>query len=790
MPKKSRIFAFVTLGALGALVAFSIYVAVLFQQLRAVFNTPIEFTPTRIYSDLTRLTPPQARNFIESRLTTLGYRPTRLAQGLEFELHARSYPSILLPEGHPQAQYEARQTPHVELIFQSELPDAPLQEVRIEGASVDSLHLEPELIATLSKTGTDGVSVRDLEIREVLPFDQIPALVWKAIIAVEDQHFLEHRGLDPRGLARAIWINLRTFSLAQGGSTITQQLVKNLQARRTKNIFLKFNELFLALLLEAGFEKEAILERYLNEVYLGQIGRLEIHGVSEAAKHFFAKPIDELNLAEIALLAGLIRGPAYYSPYKHFDRAMERQRWVLSKMVETGQIAEEERKEAESLPIRLAPPQSATNKAPYFTDFVKAELIQKLKDRTGDLEISEMGYQVYTTLDPWAQMLAQRAVAEGVSALEKRFKLPNGQRLEGALASVDHKTGAILSLVGGRNYADSTFNRILNMKRQVGSTFKPFVYLAALRKVTDPSGVPYGPAYPVHDGPWKLTYDRGRQSWEPRNYEKGYLGWTNFQTALAQSVNTVAAQLGMQVGLDHIIETSRALGITSELPAVPSLSLGVAELSPVELLRAYATLANHGVRDELTVIWAITDLDGSLLARYVQQPTQRLEAGPIYILRDLLSRVFTEGTARSAASLGLDRPAAGKTGTTSRYRDAWFAGYTHRRTTVVWVGMDQDPGDAVKTPVHLTGGGSALPIWVRYQKESLAGLPPLELNSDTLEEEESLTTELVMDRHSGRRARPDCSPSQVVSGRYDRRAASTDAGCDVGYPTPILEATD
>jgi penicillin-binding protein 1B len=670
---------------------------------------------------------------------------------------------------------------HFEDAGQDKRRDSLLQSIELDGKEIPDLYLEPELAATLSQ---GGVPESKKQIRSLVKFADIPAPVWKAIIAIEDQHFLEHKGLDPRGLARALWVDLRTRSLAQGGSTITLQLVKNLMARKKKEITKKLSEIFLAPMLELTFDKEQILERYLNEVYLGQVGQLEIHGVAEGAEHFFGKKLDELNLAETALMAGLIRGPGFYSPYQHKERAFERSRLVLKKMVETGQIADAEAKAALKMTVRLAPPTHSLNKAPYFADFVKAELIRQVKDRVPETELAEAGFRVYTTLDMAMNSAAQSSVATGVAALEKRYKVADKERLEGALASVDPTTGFVRALVGGRSYGQSTFNRILNMKRQVGSTFKPFVYLAAFQKGLDPAGVPYGPGHPAEDGPWKLTFDHGRQEWAPKNYEKEFLGWIDFRTALAHSINTVAAKLGYEIGPERIIKTARALGIESELPAVPSLALGVAELSPVDLLRAYAVLANHGTQDELTVIRAITQEDGGAYARFVYHPKEVFEPGPVDLLTECLTSVFTEGTAKAAAALGFDRPAAGKTGTTSNHRDAWFAGYTPQLTTVVWVGMDQTAApekDGRPTRVSLTGATAALPIWVEFMKEALAGEPPAPFPVSPH------LVDVSIDRHTGQKASLLCSSSQTVTEKYLKDAEPKETSCAPNWPESVRE---
>jgi 1A family penicillin-binding protein len=772
---KMRLFwRFGILSLFIVTIGFGIYVWSLYQQLEQSFARQEQFTPTRIYSDVTQIASPQPRALIQTRLHALGYVVSQADDSITFTLHPINYPPYLLPENHPTLSIGEKP---VLLRFDGNDKDAVLQTIYIGDSEISDLYLEPELITTLSRG-----SERGNEIRALVQFNDIPSLVWKAIIAVEDQHFLEHAGLDPRGLARAILVNLKTHSLAQGGSTITQQLVKNLMARRNKNIFRKINEIFLALLLETKFDKEKILERYLNEVYLGQVGNLEVHGVAEGAKYFFGKRLDELNLAEITLMAGLIRGPGYYSPYRYFDRALERQRFVLKRMVETGQIAKEEADAAHALPIRLTPPQPSTNKAPFYTDFVKAELIDQLKDRFTEQEIISAGFSVFTTLDVNLNSGAQRTIADGVSRVEKMFKLPASNRLEGALAAVDHTTGYIRVLVGGRNYAQSNFNRILNMRRQVGSTFKPIVYLSAIEKGHDANGITYGPGRPVEDAPWKLIFDHGRQTWAPKNYEKEFLGWISARTALAKSINTVAAKIAVEVGIESIVETAQTLGIKSELPLVPSLSLGVAELSPVELLQAYAVIANHGIQDELTVIRGITWNDGTGFARFLYNPKQVISPGSVDLLTDMLQSVFIEGTAHDAAKFGFDRPAAGKTGTTTNHRDSWFAGFTPQLTTVVWVGIDQDDKNS-KTQLKLTGANSALPIWVQFMKEALEGEPPAAFP------ESPHLVSVQIDKHSGKLAPPFCPDVQTVVEKYISGREPKSASCEPLWPPSVPETT-
>jgi penicillin-binding protein 1B len=586
-------------------------------------------------------------------------------------------------------------------------------------------------------------------------------------MAAEDNHFYEHHGIDPRGFARAILVDAKTLSLSQGGSTITQQLVKNLMERRNRNLFMKMNELFLAPVLELKYTKKQIFERYLNEVFLGQIGSYEVRGFAEGAKYFFGKKVSELNTGEIALMVGLIKGPAFYSPYKHLDRAKTRERYVLERMMETQKMTESEFNAALKAPIRLAQAPSASNRAPYFVDFVKAELLKLLSDRFDEKEISELGFQVYTTLDLNLNQIAQESLLKGLEDLESKLGIKGAIQLQGAVASVDQASGEIKTLIGGRNYGQSTFNRILNMKRQVGSTFKPVVYATAFRVMDDANGNAFTPAYPLQDQEWAWKYDPKQPAWKPANYEHEKLGWISLKTALAKSINTTAARVAKRVGISNVAETAHLLGIQTKLPEVPSLALGSVELSPIEVLEAYMTLANHGRADQPFVIKAIQNPDGSDFYKNEYRPKPKIDPGVADMMTYLLQDVFTEGTASAALAYGFTRPAAGKTGTTNDYRDSWFVGYTPQVTSLVWVGLDQGlieealkgaPKTGVKLPkkIRLTGAVAALPIWLDLMKKGLQYEPPIPFP------ESDFLVDMRLDLHSGQKAESSCNESQVV----------------------------
>ena len=741
------------------LTALGLYFGYLLKQVEAAFETPIEFIPTRIYSSVTRVAPPQTYGPLLLKLKALGYKPTENGTNLSFVLHSPQYPDYLIPENHPTHHLLDKK---IDLHFEGTAIGSSLESITCEGEAVNEFYLEPEFVATLNSDKQ--------QIREVLKFEQFPKSIPDAVMAAEDNHFYEHFGIDPRGFARALFVDLKTLSFSQGGSTITQQLVKALMERQSRNLFLKVNELFLAPVLELKYSKQQIFERYMKEVFLGHVGNYDIRGFSEGAKYFFGKKISDLNMGETALLVGLIKGPAFYSPYKHFDRAKTRQRYVLERMMETKKITEAQFNEALKHPIRLAQAPQSGNRAPYFVDFVKAELIRLLTDRFTEKEIQELGFQVYTTLDLSMNQIAQESLQRGINTLETRLGIQGSIHLEGAMAAVDQNTGEIKTLIGGRSYAESTFNRVLNMKRQVGSTFKPVVYATAFRAIEDPNGEVFTPAYPLLDETWGWKYDSHQPEWKPVNYEKEKLGWISLKTSLAKSINTTAARVAKMVGMDAIAETAKLLGIQSKIPRVPSVTLGSVELSPIEILTAYMTLANHGKSDTPFVIAGIQNPDGSEFYRSQYRAMPRIDPGIADMMTYLLQNVFTDGTAMMATSYGFDRPAAGKTGTTNDYRDSWFVGYTPQLTSLVWVGMDQGViQDAVKEAnnkvtdkkkkiprIHLTGAVGSLPIWTDFMKQTLLDEPPIPFP------ESDLLQDVRLDAHSGQRAESSCPESQVV----------------------------
>ncbi|MGE4232388.1 MAG: transglycosylase domain-containing protein [Bacteriovoracia bacterium] len=715
----------------------------------------MEFQPTVVYSDVKRIKKGDLYDnlFLPERLKDLRIAYQTPAPGsIQWTTRQADY-----PESIPQPTVSAGA--FVKIISTDGMISSIQATENGETKELEEIILEPTPVAQLSGGNSS--------IRDYRTLDQIPTKLSEAIIAIEDQRFLEHVGFDPRSLARALWINIKNRTLSQGGSTLTQQLVKNLLGKRQKTLSRKFRELILAILIEFTYSKDAILEKYLNEVYFGQIGSLEVHGVAQAAKYFFNKSIEDLSLAEKALIAGVIRGPGVYSPYRHLDRALERKDLVLKKMAELKLLSQEELNAALAEKLTFAPPAFSINKAPYFTDYVKAFLQDKLKEfpkEELDSGFDQLGLKIYSTLDLQLQAHAAKAVLQNTKDLEQRYKITPPLRLEGILVAAEPSEGAIVSLVGGRSYGESTFNRVLNMKRQVGSSFKPVAYLAAILKGKDEAGVPYSPAYMIDDMPWTYEYNED-QSWSPKNYEKEYRGRITLHEAFANSINIPMAKIGIDVGLRGVMDTAYKLGVKTKLFFVPSMTLGSIDLNATELLQVYSTIANRGVRTDLFSVRAVTDQNGRLLYTHTPVSEKVFEPAPMDVLRGLMRNVTTEGTARSIPAWGYKKYSFGKTGTTSFSRDAWFSGYSEGIVAITWIGFDElkipneDDEEAVKnfkSPALLTGAGAALPSWIRFMISSFP--------SKQASPEPEVSSELVkkkIDRKSGLLAKPTCPEDQI-----------------------------
>ncbi|MCX8073001.1 MAG: PBP1A family penicillin-binding protein [Candidatus Binatia bacterium] len=630
-------------------------------------------------------------------------------------------------------------------LIRLELSGSRLQRIvhATTGEELPTLELEPALLS--------GLYAEEWEERRIVSVEEVPPLLVQAILDTEDRRFFEHRGIDVYGILRALWANLRAQRVVEGGSTLTQQLMKNFFLDDERTLRRKLQEAMMAFLIEREFSKEEILENYLNEIYLGQRGAQAIHGVWEASQFYFGKTPRELTVAEIAMIAGLIRGPNLYSPHRDPDRALRRRNHVLGRMLRAGHIDEQTYQKAVAEPLRTAPYVLRTRDAPYFSDFVRRQLAELYPP---DILFNE-GLRVFTTLDLHLQRLAEEAVAQGLTRLEYahrrlRAAAEEGDALQACLLAIQPQTGFIRAMVGGRDYRSSQFNRCTQALRQPGSVFKPIIYAAALR-VTRQDPEPLLPTTQIDDTPFTWTYD-GR-TWTPSNYERRYLGVVTMRTALEQSLNAATARLAFQVGLPEIITTARDLGISSPLPPYPAVVLGAAEVSPFEIAQAYSVFANGGVRTRPLALRRVSDRSGVPLERSMIEVESVLPPDTAFLVTHMLTGVLDRGTAASARRLGFRGIAAGKTGTTNDYQDAWFVGYTPELLTVVWVGFDS------QRPVGLSGARAALPIWVEFMKQATAGLPA----SDFIPPP---NVRLVrIDPESGALATEDC-PEVVVEAFY------------------------
>ncbi len=544
-----------------------------------------------------------------------------------------------------------------------------------------------------------------LERRTVLPLSQMPRLLIKAFVAAEDARFFEHRGIDYWRVLGAAFRNIEAFDVVQGGSTITQQIAKSFFLTPERSFTRKVKEAILAQRIEHYLTKNEILYLYLNQIYLGE----GAFGVGAAAKTYFRKPVQNLTLAECAILAGLPPAPNNLSPLRHPKKARDRQIYVLNRMVERKMITLEQAKKAGAEEIRLRPRgPKGYNEAPYVLEQVRMYVEEKYgKDR-----LYRGGLKIYTTLNARLQQAAQKAVRKGLEDFEAREGKGKGQdQVQGALVALDPQTGYILAMVGGRDFSASQFNRATQARRQAGSAFKPIVYAAALDKGFTPATI-------IVDEPFSYIDVPGKEPWEPQNFDREFWGPITFRKALTFSRNVVTVKIAQAIGVDYLIEYSKNLGIHSKLEPNLSLALGSANVTLLELTKAFGVFAAQGYRAEPFLITRILDKDGNLLEEVEPSAVEIISPQTSYLITSLLQSVIQEGTGQRAQALG--RPAAGKTGTTNDTRDAWFIGFTPQRLVAgAWIGYD------IEKPLgtHETGAVAALPIWLEFMKEAVAGEP-------------------------------------------------------------------
>jgi len=591
-------------------------------------------------------------------------------------------------------------------IVRLQIADDRITKVTRAGQEVTDAALEPEVLGSATdRPGEDHKPVR---------LDETPKVLIDAVLAAEDHRFFAHGGVDFRALLRAAWANLRAGRVKEGGSTITQQLVKVRLLTPHRTFFRKLREAWLAALIESRYSKERILEAYLNEIYLGQRGPIAIRGVGAASRAYFGKEVHQLTAPEAALIAAIIRGPNVYSPAVDPDRARDHRNTVLAQMRDLKMLTPEEYERARKTPVRVRSLVSPGQSAPYFVDSVRQELEQRFD--TGVARAR--GVRIVTTLDLSLQRFADAAAVRGLDRLESSmsagYRRDPNRRLQVAMIVAEPSTGEIRALVGGRDYLASQFNRATSARRQPGSAFKPIVYLAALRAG---DGAPFFTAASrVEDLP--ITIDSGGQPWSPKNSEDRYEGIVSVRQALEQSLNSATVRVAQAVGLPNVIAMARALGIQSQLAPVPAMALGAFEVTPLELARAYLPLANGGVKPvAISSIRRVQFGDDEVRPSGADEPVRVVSAAEAWLITSLLKGVVNSGTGSAVHASGLPDVIAGKTGTTNDGRDAWFVGYTSRLLALVWVGFDN--GD----PHGMSGAKAALPIWVDFMKQAVDAYP-------------------------------------------------------------------
>ncbi|MCG5525481.1 penicillin-binding protein 1B [Ectothiorhodospira haloalkaliphila] len=699
--RRSRLgiaLAFTALLGLGALVGLGGYTLHLDQQIRSQFEGKRWSLPARVFArpleiyvglDLDRET-------LEQELQLLHYHPGQEGGGR----YARRGDSLVLnTRGFPFADgYEPARSVRVSF---SDGRVSGLEDLE-QGNSLPLLRLEPALIANIYPShGEDRLLVQ---------LDDVPEELIRTLLTVEDRKFYEHRGVDPAGIARAALANLRAGRTVQGGSTLTQQLVKNYFLTHDRSWGRKFNEAIMALLLEWRYDKDEILEAYLNEVFLGQDGMRAIHGVGMASQFYFQRQLSELGTAEMALLVGIIRGPSFYDPRRRPERAMERRNLVLTLLESEGHLESDQASAARERPLNVsANPPSGVTPFPAFVQLLRDQLRRDYRDA----DLQEEGLLIFTTLDPIKQLATEQALVRRLARLEQDRGLPEGS-LQGAVVVTRPDNGEVLAVVGDRQVRQAGFNRALQARRPVGSVIKPMVYLAAL---SHPQR--YSLATLLEDEPFTVELDNG-DTWTPRNASREFYGQVTAQESLVRSYNVATTRLGMDLGVGRVVEQIRRLGIRQDLPAYPSLLLGAVDMSPLEVTGLYQGLASGGYHVPLRAIREVMDREGQLLQRYSLSLRQAADEKAVYLVTAALHEVTRSGTGRRLqSSLPEGLAVAGKTGTTGEMRDAWFAGYSGDALAVVWVGRDDNQ------PMGLTGSSGALPVWSDVmQAVSRRGLMP------------------------------------------------------------------
>lgn len=674
------------MGLLVVMVLTLVYVIYLDVQVRERFEGRLWAVPSKVYARALELRPNMVLNpdSFEQELKLMAYEhvkqfPQRAGQyrrwGNYFELISRSFidSDQSTPSFSIRLEIENNKLVNLEHLFKPE--------------ALDYVRLDPALIGSIFP--------KQSEDRLLLKLDEVPERLIKTLIAVEDRSFYDHFGIDPLAILRALAVNIKAGEKRQGGSTLTQQLVKNLFLSSERSYWRKLNEAIMAVLLEWHYDKKSILEAYINEVYLGQNKQTSIHGFELSSHFYFNKPLNKLSTEQGALLIGMIKGPSYYNPRRHPKRAIERRNLVLEVMREQGVISPLHYKKSIQRPLAVTTARSLAGvRFPAFMDLIKRQLRSRF---SADILMQE-GLQIYSTLDPQVQIAAETSVQQSLTQIQHRA---HDVPVQAAMIVTDTATAEVLALIGDRDVTYHGFNRALDASRQIGSLIKPAIYLAALNSAE------YGEnnfhlSSVLSDTTLSLKFRNG-DIWQPQNYDHQFRGDVILHDALVYSYNVPSVRLGLKIGLEEIVNTLRNLGLQKEVPIYPSMLLGAFELTPYEVATMYQTIAADGLQEGLHAIRSVLSHQQKPLVYYDEKPNYTINESVMFLLKTALHDVTQSGTAKSLSTI--DTKFAGKTGTTDDLRDSWFAGYSGDKLGVVWVGND----DNLET--GLTGASGALQLW-------------------------------------------------------------------------------
>lgn len=737
--------------SLVGLVVFAVFAVYLDAVVQEKFSGKRWTVPAKVYARPLELFVGQklAKEDFLKELDALGYRRENALSGPggvsvagnNIELHSRGF----------QFYESTEPSQRVRVRFSGDYVAGLTQG---SGANLAVARLEPLMIG--------GLYPAHQEDRLLIKLEQVPPYLIETLVAIEDREFFNHFGVSPKGIARAVWVNATAGQLRQGGSTLTQQLVKNFFLTNERTLSRKATEAMMAVLLELHYDKQDILEAYLNEVFLGQDGQRAVHGFGLASQYFFSQPLSELKLDQVALLVGMVKGPTFFNPRRNPERALARRNLVLDVLAEQGVASLADVTAAKQKPLGITQRGSlADSSFPAFMDLVKRQLREDYQEQ----DLTEEGLRIFTSFDPILQLKAESALADSLKRLSGRKGV---DQVEAGMVVTSPESGEIQAVVGSRQPRFAGFNRALDAVRPIGSLIKPAIYLTALERPSQ-----YTLTSLLEDQPFSIKGQDG-QVWSPQNFDRKAHGTIYLYQGLVNSYNLSTAKLGLEVGVPQVLKTLNRLGVEHDWPAYPSMLLGAGALSPMGVATMYQTMANGGFSTPLRSIRNVLTAEGEPLKRYPFQIQQRFDAGAVYLLQHAMQRTMTEGTGRSVYSqLPRSLALAGKTGTSNDSRDSWFAGFSQDVLAVVWLGRD-DNG-----PTPLTGATGALQVWADFMRKA----DPLPLDMPMPEN----VVQAWIDANSGQGTDPSCPNAVQVP--YIRGSQPV-AGPACGIQAPVDEVMD